>query len=48
MSGSVGEVNNTEAGMIIDSLFACSDPYTDPYGERCVAIMQEEEFKKLF
>ena len=46
--GSVGEVNNTEGGMIIDSLFACPDPYTSPYGERCVAIMQEEEFKKLF
>lgn len=48
LSGSVGEVNNTEGGMIIDSLFACPDPYTSPYGERCVAIMQEEEFKKLF
>lgn len=48
LSGSVTEVNGTEAGMIIDSLFACSDPYTSPYGEKCVVMMQEEEFKKLF
>ena len=48
VSRSRGEVNNTEAGMIIDSLFACSDPYVSPYGEKCVAIMQQEEFKKLF
>lgn len=39
-------INNTEAQIIIDSLFACKEPQISPTGEKCMTIISLEELLK--
>jgi len=47
-SGRQETLNNLEAQVLIDSLFACREPAVTPGGQQCTAMMTLDELEKRF
>ena len=47
-SGNYGLLNNMEAQLLIDSLFACNNPNNTPDGRACMSVLNIEEIDKRF
>ena len=47
-SGFMGDMSNIEAQLLVDSLFACTQPERTPEGKICMDIITVEELNKRF
>lgn len=47
-SGNIGQLNSMEAQLLIDSLYACTNPSVTPEGKKCMAVVPIAELDKWF